>query len=73
MAPWNYIFIYSKEPKEPGALPIELQGLNPGLKSTNKQVIVEHIARYAGTAPSVPAFTYGPLTHLFRLPCNYLS
>lgn len=42
MAPWNYIFIYSKEPKEPGALPIELQGLNPGLKSTNKQVIVEH-------------------------------
>lgn len=52
---------------------LSYRALNPGLKSTNKQVIVEHIARYAGTAPSVPAFTYGPLTHLFRLPCNYLS
>ncbi|UEP19197.1 hypothetical protein [Klebsiella phage vB_KpnM-VAC36] len=38
-----------------------------------KQVGYCRTQRTVGTAPSVPAFTYGPLTHLFRLPCNYLS
>lgn len=58
-------------PYEGSALPVELQGLNPGLKSTNKKVIVEHIARYAGTAPSSSALSYRTLTHLFRLPIHF--